>query len=176
MCVCAWNFFVLLVAWLVLQCLMLFYFMLLRRCFHMTTEKWNLLLLSVGFLVAVISAYFKSVCLVYNSFLLLSNWCLVFFQRSFTLILEAWDWDNDTKAGEYLCKAWICTCSVLYLCILGRGEIVSCCNQPSLQISSRQSCCLRKGHVQIQTVSIGSGTVKSYCCIGKRMDSCNRRV
>lgn len=35
---------------------------------------------------------------------LLSNWYLVSFQRSFTLILEAWDWDNDTKSGEYLYK------------------------------------------------------------------------
>lgn len=24
------------------------------------------------------------------------------FQRSFTLIIEAWDWDNETKAGEYI--------------------------------------------------------------------------
>lgn len=69
-----------------------------------------------------------TVCLVCNSsFLLPSNWCLVSFQRSFTLIIEAWDWDNDTKAGEYLCK----TCSfhfVLYVHRLGWGEMVCCCN------------------------------------------------
>lgn len=26
------------------------------------------------------------------------------FQRSFTLTIEAWDWDNETKAGEYILK------------------------------------------------------------------------
>lgn len=72
----------------------------------------------------------------YKFFITVSLVSWFFFQRSFTLILEAWDWDNDTKAGEYV-KLGVCTYSVLHVCKLGRGKTVSCCNQPSLQISYR---------------------------------------
>lgn len=81
LCVCAWNVFVLLVAWLVPQFLMLLYFMLLRRCLQWlshdnrevkfpTAFSW---LSCSSFLVAVISAYFKSVCLVITVF----YYCLI---------------------------------------------------------------------------------------------------
>lgn len=122
---CAWNVFVLLFAWLVPQFLMLFYFMLLRRCLQGLSHDNREVKFSTAFSWLSCSS---SICLCqislsgYNSFLLLSNWCLVFFQRSFTLILEAWDWDNDTKAGEYLCKAWTSYLLCAVCVQIGEGE------------------------------------------------------
>lgn len=92
---------------LLLACFAPQFLVLLRRCLqglsHDSREVKCLTPFSWLACSSNICLFKITVCCV-SSFLLVPNWCFVSLQRSFTLIIEAWDWDNDTKAGEYLCK------------------------------------------------------------------------